>query len=57
MLDEFGLRSVIRTAYQYQNIDNGSKFMDMLKDRNLITHTYKEDVAKDIYINIKDEYI
>ena len=31
--------------------------MDMLKDRNLITHTYKEDVAEDIYLNIKNEYI
>lgn len=31
--------------------------MDMLKDRKLITHTYKEDVAKDIYLNIKEEYI
>lgn len=31
--------------------------MSMLKDRNLITHTYKEDVAEDIYSNIKEEYI
>lgn len=57
MLDELGPGSVIRTAYQYQIIDDGSKFMAMLKDRNLITHTYKEDVAEDIYLNIKDEYI
>lgn len=31
--------------------------MDMLKDRNLITHTYKEDVAKDIYENITKKYV
>ena len=57
MLDELGPGSVIRTAFQYQIIDNGPKYMDMLKDRNLITHTYKEDVAEDIYLNIKNEYI
>ena len=57
MLDELGPGSVIRTAYQYQIIDNGPKYMAMLKDRNLITHTYKEDVAEDIYLNIKEEYI
>lgn len=57
MLDELGPGSVIRTAFQYQIIDEGSKYMSMLKDRNLITHTYKEDVAEDIYLNIKNEYI
>lgn len=57
MLDELGPGSVIRTAYQYQIIDNGPKYMAMLKDRNLITYTYKEDVAEDIYLNIKEEYI
>lgn len=57
MLDELGPGSVIRTAFQYQIIDNGPKCMEMLKDRNLITHTYKEDVAEDIYSNIKNEYI
>ncbi len=57
MLDELGPGSVIRTAFQYQIIDNGPKYMAMLKDRNLITHTYKEDVAEDIYLNIKEEYI
>ena len=57
MLDELGPGSVIRTAYQYEIIDDGHKFMAMLKDRNLITYTYKEDVAEDIYLNIKNEYI
>lgn len=57
MLDELGPSSVIRTAFQYQIIDNGPKYMAMLKDRNLITYTYKENVAEDIYLNIKEEYI
>ncbi len=57
MLDELGPGSVIRTAFQYQIIDDGSKYMAMLKDRNLITHTYKEDVAEDICSNIKEEHM
>ena len=57
MLDELGPGNVIRTAFQYKIIDNGSIYMSMLKNRNLITHTYKEDVAEEIYTRIKEEYI
>ena len=57
MLDELGPGNVIRTAFQYNIIDNGSIYMSMLKNRNLITHTYKEDVAEEIYTRIKEEYI
>lgn len=57
MLDELGPGNTIRTAFQYQIIDNGSTYMSMLKNRNLITHTYKEDVAEEIYTRIKEEYI
>lgn len=57
MLDELGPGNVIRTAFQYNIIDNGSIYMSMLKDRNLITHTYKEDVAEEIYTRIKEEYM
>lgn len=57
MLDEQGPGSVIRTAFQYKIINNGPTYMQMLKDRNLVTHTYKEDIAEDIHNRIKDEYI
>ena len=57
MLDELGPGSVIRTAFEYNIIDNGSIYMSMLKNRNLITHTYKEDVAEEIYSQIREEYI
>lgn len=32
-------------------------YLNMLKNRNLITNTYKEDIAEEIYIWIKEEYI
>lgn len=57
MLDEQGPGSVIRTAFQYNIIDNGPLYMSMLKDRNLVTHTYKEDVAEEIHCRIRKEYI
>ncbi len=57
ILDELGPGSVIRTAFQYNIIENGDVFMSMLKDRNLITHTYKEDIAEEIHGRIKDEYL
>ena len=57
LLEELGPAATIRSAFHYQFIDNGDSFMAMLKDRNLITHTYKEDVAIDIYTNIKERYI
>lgn len=57
VLDELGPGSVIRTAFQYNIIENGEVFMTMLKDRNLITHTYKEDVAEEMHNRIKKEYL
>lgn len=57
LLEELGPAATIRGAFHYQFIDDGDSFMSMLKDRNLITHTYKENVASEIYINIKEKYL
>ena len=57
MIDEHGPGSTIRTAFQYGILDDGQGYMDMLRDRNLIAHTYKENTAKDIYNNIKNKHI
>ena len=57
LLDELGPGSVIRTAFQYNIIQDGETYMYMLKDRNLVTYTYKEDVAEEIHNRIKEEYI
>ncbi len=31
--------------------------MDLLKDRNLIAHTYKENIEKEIYERIINEHV
>ena len=56
-LSEHGPGSTIRNAFQYGILEDGQKYMDMLRDRNLIAHTYKESTAKEIYENIKKLHI
>lgn len=49
-------RSTFREAFQYGLIDNGEQWIDMLKDRNLTSHTYDEELAVEIYDKIKNQY-
>lgn len=57
VLEEHGPSSVIRVAFQNGLIKDGQAYMDMLRDRNLIAHTYKENMAEEIYLRIKNEHI
>lgn len=49
-------RSVIKEAYKINLIEDGEKWLDMLDDRNLTSHTYDENTAKEIYRNIITDY-
>ena len=49
-------RDAIKTAFQYQLIDDGQVWLEALKDRNLTTHTYDETTAQDVERNIKYRY-
>lgn len=49
-------KSVIKEAYKVQIIQNGEEWIEMLDDRNLTSHTYDEEVAKEIYHNILHKY-
>lgn len=49
-------RSTFREAFQYGLIEDGKAWIDMLKDRNLTSHVYDEDVADEIYEKIKECY-
>lgn len=57
IIEELGPSSTIRTAIQYEFIEDNQEYMDMLRDRNLITHTYKEDTANYIYERVKNIYV
>ncbi len=49
-------RDAIKTAFSVELIDEGGLWLEALKDRNLTTHTYEEDVALEIEKKIKNEY-
>ncbi len=49
-------RTTFREAYSFGLIDDGDDWIDMLKDRNLTTHTYDEKRAKRIYDKIRDKH-
>lgn len=56
-VQDYGPNATIKNAFQYNIISDGQIWMDMLRDRNLTTHTYKEDVAEEIYSRIITTHI
>lgn len=57
ILEEHGPSSVIKIAFQNGVLKDGQPYMDMLRDRNLISHTYKENMAEEIYLRIKNNHV
>jgi len=55
-IDIGGSRDATRQAYKMGLIERGEVWMDMIKSRNLTTHTYNESTAKDIFIKIVEDY-
>lgn len=49
-------REVIKTAFQHQLIRDGEVWMDMLENRNLLTHTYEEKRFLAALTKIVSEY-
>ncbi len=52
----YGSRDVTRLAFKEGLIDRGETWMSMIKSRNLTSHTYREEVAQEIYENIINRY-
>lgn len=52
----FGSRDAIRLAFKLNLIEDGEGWMNMLKKRNLTTHTYNEETAKEVVDSILKEY-
>jgi nucleotidyltransferase substrate binding protein (TIGR01987 family) len=47
----------IKEAFREKLFEDGQGWIDMLEDRNLTSHTYKQDLAKEIYERIKNKHI
>lgn len=52
-----GPKPVIEQSFQDGYISDGKGWMRMHKSRNLTSHTYDEDIAKEILEKIKEEYL
>ena len=44
----YGSKDTTREAFRQGLIENGEAWMEMIKSRNLTSHTYNEDIAKSI---------
>ena len=50
-------RNVIQQAFQSKIIKNGDIWIQMMLDRNLLSHLYDEEKSREIYENIKKKYL
>ena len=50
-------RDIIKQAFNKDIIKDGSMWLDMLEDRNNLSHVYNEDMAKEIIESISNKYI
>ena len=44
----YGARDATREAFKTGLLENGEVWMDMIKSRNLTSHTYNEEIARQI---------
>ena len=52
----YGSKDTTRQAFKTGLIENGVAWMDMIKSRNLTSHTYDEDTASYIVFAIRNTY-
>ena len=50
-------RAIIQLAYQAKIIKNGDIWINMMLDRNVLSHLYDEEKSREIYDNIKKSYL
>lgn len=53
----YGSKNAVRLAFNVKIISNGEIWMDMIKSRNLMSHTYDEDEMLKIIKIIFENYI
>lgn len=54
--DITGSKDATRAAFKFGLIKNGEYWMDMIKSRNLTSHTYNQETANTIVTDILDHY-
>lgn len=56
-LDQITPRAVIKAAFAAKLIDDGQAWIDMLGDRNLMSHTYDCAKFQEVVAALKDRYL
>jgi nucleotidyltransferase substrate binding protein (TIGR01987 family) len=51
-----GSRDATRQAFSADLITDGDHWMEMIKNRNLTSHTYNEEISEEIYKNIVSKF-
>ncbi len=51
-----GSRDATREAFRVEIISDGDNWMEMIKKRNLTSHTYNEETSEEIYQNIISDF-
>lgn len=50
-------RAIIKSAHSSKIIKNGDIWIQMMLDRNSLSHLYDEEKSREIYQNIKNKYL
>jgi len=56
IMDIVGSKAAVRNAYKNDIIDDGQIWMDMIESRNISSHSYDEETANKIIVNIINIY-
>jgi nucleotidyltransferase substrate binding protein (TIGR01987 family) len=51
-----GSRDAVRQAFKSALIEDGQVWLDMIQDRNIASHSYDEETAKELVIEIINTY-
>ena len=49
-------RDIFKESFANGILKNGEVWLEMLKDRNLSSHTYNQEMARDVYHRIRNKY-
>jgi len=56
IIDIVGSKAAVRNAYKNGIIDDGQIWMDMIESRNISSHSYDEETANQILMQIVNSY-
>ena len=49
-------KKVLQKAFQENILLDGQLWMEMLEDRNKLSHIYRREMSEDVFVNIKEKY-